>query len=73
MNFPIGSKTSSTWVSGKAYQLFTDNEYVLNSNKVTTMIKMRRMKTIRNSCEYSPWQKEWCGGALLAHPHRPPA
>eukprot|EP00966_Prymnesium_polylepis_P083644 1937147-Prymnesium_polylepis.1 len=61
MNVPIGSKTSSTRVRAiqggwQQYQLFTDNEYVLNTNEVKTMIKVRRMNTIRNSCEYEPYQ-----------------
>ena len=37
------------------YQLYTDNEIVLNSTKVKQIVKGRHMKKIRNSCEYEPW------------------
>ena len=40
----------------KDYQLFTDNEFVLNSRKVMNIIRARQMKPMRNSCEYEPWQ-----------------
>ena len=52
-DFLNSGESESGW---QQYQLFTDNEYVLNSNEVKTMIKVRRMKTIRNSCEYEPYQ-----------------
>jgi hypothetical protein len=40
----------------RTYQLFTDNEAVLNSATVKRVLKRRRMKPMRNSCEYEPWQ-----------------
>ena len=39
-----------------AYQLYTDNEAVLNSGRVRGVLKRRKMKPLRNSCEYEPWQ-----------------
>lgn len=41
---------------GKDYQLFTDNEIVLNSQNVKKILRSRQMKPLRNSCEYEPWQ-----------------
>ena len=40
----------------RGYQLFTDNEYVLNSAKMRNIVRNHRMKPFRNSCEYEPWQ-----------------
>jgi hypothetical protein len=38
------------------YQLYTDNEYVLNSAQVKGILRRRKMRPLRNSCEYEPWQ-----------------
>jgi hypothetical protein len=40
----------------KDYQFFTDNEYVLNSRRVISLLRSRKMRPLRNSCEYEPWQ-----------------
>ena len=37
-------------------QLYTDNEYVLNSCRVAKILKDRQMAPMHNSCEYEPWQ-----------------
>jgi len=38
------------------YQLYTDNEVVLNSKRVRGILRRRHMLRMRNSCEYEPWQ-----------------
>ena len=40
----------------RGYQMYTDNEHVLNSDKVKEILKRRKMPPMRNSCEYEPWQ-----------------
>ncbi|MGB0243952.1 MAG: reverse transcriptase domain-containing protein [Candidatus Nanopelagicales bacterium] len=37
-------------------RMYTDNEIVLNSRKVKTILTDRKMKQLHNSCEYEPWQ-----------------
>ena len=39
------------------YQLYCDNEIVLCSGRVKDILRRRHMKTLRNSCEYEPWQQ----------------
>ena len=38
------------------YQLYTDNEIVLNSGKVKGIVRRAGLAPIKNSCEYEPWQ-----------------
>ena len=38
------------------HQFYCDNEAVLNSGKVKGLLKRKNCRTMRNSCEYEPWQ-----------------
>ena len=38
------------------WQLYSDNEIVLNSRAVADVLRKHRMPPVHNSCEYEPWQ-----------------
>ena len=40
----------------QGYQLYTDNEAVLNSNTVKKILRKNKMPPMKNSCAYEPWQ-----------------
>ena len=56
ISLDMGPCTTGVGEAYTSHQLYTDNEVALNSRKVQHILKERKMKPMKNSCEYEPWQ-----------------